>query len=351
MAEDKANSRFLRIIGILALVVLVALTVSLIALQHKLNQVLTQTAPPAAQNASISSEPVAAPAQVQEPEPAATKPAPKPSTASAPRRQTRQPETRTISLPEPPAPVAVVSSQPAPSLADASPQPTLALPPSSPTMVPSLVAEPRAESAFREVTVPSGTVVTIRLIRTLSSDQVRAGSRFSAVLDEPIVSSGGVVASRGSTVEGVVIASRKAGRASGVSEMILELDRLLLPDGRSLDLFTDALTRQGETSRGKDVATVGTGAAIGAAIGAIAGGGRGAAIGAATGAGAATTNVLLTRGEPVVLPPETRLSFQLRAPLRTDIKTAAASGINAESPQATSATRSGEEGRPRLRRR
>ena len=51
----------------------------------------------------------------------------------------------------------------------------------------------------------------------------------------------------------------------------------------------------------------------GAAIGAIAGGCRGAGSGAATGAGASTAQVLLSRGKPVVLIPETRLSFQLRA--------------------------------------
>jgi len=351
MAEDRTNSRFLRIISILMLIALVALTVTLIALQHKLNQVLTQTAAPAAQDAAIAAEAVTAPVAAQAPEPVAVKPAPGPAAVSAPRRQTRQPESRTISVPEPPAPVAVVPAPPAPVLADASPQPALVLPPSSQTIVPTPASEPPAKPAFQEVTVPAGTVVTIRLIRTLSSDQVRAGDRFSAALDEPIVSSGGVIAPRGSTVEGIVMASRQAGRASGVAELMLELDRLLLPDGRSLDLFTDALTRQGETSRGKDVATVGTGAAIGAAIGAIAGGGRGAAIGAATGAGAATADVLLTRGKPVILPVETRLSFQLRTPLRTEIRTTDVSGASAESSPAASANQTWEDARPRLRRR
>lgn len=338
MAEEKGTSRFLRILGILILVVLVALTVSLIALQHKLNQVLTQTTPPATQHPNVSSEPAAIPSQASAPEPAATRPAPRPSTA--PRRQTRQPETRLASIPEPPAPAAV-----------ASPQPLLVLPPSAQPIIPAPEAEFKAEPTYQEVTVPSGTVVTIRLIRTLSSDQVRAGDRFTAVLDEPIVSSGGVVAPRGSTVEGKVMASRQAGRASGLAEMTLELDRLLLPDGRSLEIVTDALTCQGETSRGKDVATVGTGAAIGAAIGAIAGGRRGAGIGAATGAGAATADVLLTRGKPVVLPPETRLSFQLRAPLHTEIPSSAASSDSSEPSREASTNRNWEQGRPRLRRR
>jgi outer membrane lipoprotein SlyB len=57
------------------------------------------------------------------------------------------------------------------------------------------------------------------------------------------------------------------------------------------------------------------GAGLGAIIGAIAGGGKGAAIGAGIGAGAGVASTVLTKGEKLSIPPETRLQFTLRQPL------------------------------------
>lgn len=340
MADDKTNSRFLQIIGVFLLVVLVALTVSLVLLQSKLNQVLTQMTPPTAVQPA-NSEAAMNPAQlVPAPEPAAAKLAMR--TSPSPRRQTLPPATVTANIP--PEPVLAVT---APAAVSAAPQPPLVLP-ASPR--PIVAAPADVEPRSQPVTVPSGTVLTIRLINTLRSDQSRPGDRFTAVLDEPITSSSGVIAPRGSTVEGSVVASREAGRVTGLSELSLELDRLMLRDGRSLELVTDALTQQGEASRGKDAAKVGVGTAIGAAIGAIAGGRRGAGIGAATGAGAGTADVLLTRGKPVVLSAETRLSFRLRAPLHTEIRPGDALSDSAEWSPEASTTGNSEQGRPRLRR-
>ncbi|MCU1292713.1 MAG: hypothetical protein JWP08_1563, partial [Bryobacterales bacterium] len=71
----------------------------------------------------------------------------------------------------------------------------------------------------------------------------------------------------------------------------------------------------GAKGTGKDAAKVGGGAALGAIIGAIAGGGKGAGIGAGVGGAAGAGDVLLTRGKPVVLASETKLSFRLAAPV------------------------------------
>ena len=57
------------------------------------------------------------------------------------------------------------------------------------------------------------------------------------------------------------------------------------------------------------------GAGLGAVIGAIAGGGKGAAIGAGVGGGGATAVQVLTKGEKINVPSETKLEFTLRTPL------------------------------------
>jgi hypothetical protein len=75
------------------------------------------------------------------------------------------------------------------------------------------------------------------------------------------------------------------------------------------------VTRNGQTSVGNDVAAVATTTAVGAAIGAAADWGRGAAIGAGAGAVAGIAGVLLTRGHPTVVYPETLLTFRIDTPV------------------------------------
>jgi hypothetical protein len=58
------------------------------------------------------------------------------------------------------------------------------------------------------------------------------------------------------------------------------------------------------------------GAGLGAIIGGIAGGGKGAAIGAGAGAGAGLGVEVLTKGQRVHLPSETRLTFVLDVAVR-----------------------------------
>src|SRR5260370_1682024 len=60
---------------------------------------------------------------------------------------------------------------------------------------------------------------------------------------------------------------------------------------------------------------MGGGADLGALIGEVAGGGKGAAIGAAVGGGAGTGVQVLTTGQQVKIPSETRLDFTLQQPL------------------------------------
>jgi hypothetical protein len=60
---------------------------------------------------------------------------------------------------------------------------------------------------------------------------------------------------------------------------------------------------------------IGGTAALGAIIGAIAGGGKGAAIGAGAGAGVGTAAQVMTKGQRVRIPSETRLTFTLQRPV------------------------------------
>jgi outer membrane lipoprotein SlyB len=76
-----------------------------------------------------------------------------------------------------------------------------------------------------------------------------------------------------------------------------------------VDINTQTVQRESD-SRGQRTAKVAGGtAAVGAVIGAIAGGGKGAAIGAGAGAAAGTGVQVVTKGQRVQIPSETRLTF------------------------------------------
>lgn len=188
----------------------------------------------------------------------------------------------------------------------ATPQPVLAKPPAAP--IPT-APEPRT------VTLPAGTPIVVRLDHTLSTERNQPGDDFQSTLDEPLVVVGLVIAEKGAQVNGRVISADRAGRVKGRAYLALELMTLETQDGQLLAIATQASEQEAAGTQKKDATRVGIGAGIGAALGAIIGGGKGAAIGAATGAGAGAGTVAATRGEPVVLRPETRLEFELSQPV------------------------------------
>jgi hypothetical protein len=164
------------------------------------------------------------------------------------------------------------------------------------------------------VTVPANTIVAVRTIDSIDSKTNQAGQVFKASLDAPIVVDNRVIVPTGADAYVKLADAKSAGHMTGRSELGLELSSILF-QGKTYNVVSSDV-RQSGTSRGKQTAErVGGGAALGALIGAIAGGGKGAAIGAAVGGGAGTGAQILTHGQQVKIPSETRLDFTLQQPL------------------------------------
>jgi hypothetical protein len=164
------------------------------------------------------------------------------------------------------------------------------------------------------VTIPSGTTLTVRMIDPVDSSVNQVGETFRASLDEPLVVAGRTIASRGANVTTKLVSVEEAGRISGRSELALVLYDVTI-NGRKYEITTEEVSQQG-ASRGQQSATrIGGLTVLGAVIGAIAGGGKGAAQGAAAGAGAGTAVQVLTHGDNVQIPAESRLDFTLARPL------------------------------------
>ena len=152
------------------------------------------------------------------------------------------------------------------------------------------------------------------MIDAVNSEKSKLGDTFIAVLDEPISENGIEVIPRGADVRGRIANVNSAGRVAGSAELGLELTQIIV-NGIPYSVTTSEYEQVGE-GRGKETAKrAGIGAGIGAAIGAIAGGGKGAAIGAGVGGGGATAVQVLTKGEKLNIPSETKLEFTLRTPL------------------------------------
>jgi hypothetical protein len=181
---------------------------------------------------------------------------------------------------------------------------------------------PRASAPLQPppatLTIPAGTVISARMNEYLSSDRNQVGDRVTATLQQPIVVNGWVVARRGQTLTGQVEAAQKAGRVKGTSQLGIELTDIALVDGQQRPILTELWKGSSGTSHGADAATIGGTTALGAIIGSAADWGRGAAIGAGAGAAAGIGAVLLTRGRPTIIEPETLLSFRLVDPVNVD---------------------------------
>jgi hypothetical protein len=170
-----------------------------------------------------------------------------------------------------------------------------------------------------ELTLPAGTVISVRSTQWLSSDKNHPGDTFTATLDQPVVANGWVVARRGQTMMGRVDVAQKASEGNGVSRLGVEITELTLVDGEQVSVSTRmqqvAPPPYSQYPPGRSAATVATTTAVGAIVGAAVGRGLGAAIGAGLGATAGAAVVLSSRGRATMIAPETLLTFQLTSPL------------------------------------
>jgi hypothetical protein len=162
------------------------------------------------------------------------------------------------------------------------------------------------------VTLAAGTILAVRIGEAISSSRKQPGDSFLATLTQPLVIDGWIIAERGARVEGRVVEAAPAGRGRDVSHLAVSIVRIATADGQNIRIRTEPYTKDGASQAAMDAAKVGGGAAIGAVIGALAGGGKGAAIGAGAGGAVGAGDVLLTRGKPVEIPVETRVSFKVQ---------------------------------------
>jgi hypothetical protein len=170
--------------------------------------------------------------------------------------------------------------------------------------------------------IPAGTFINVRIDQPLSTDHNQAGDFFFGTLIDPVVVDGIVVAQRGQRVNGQVTQSDKGGRVSGVARLGLAITQVTAVDGQQIPIHTQFVGRNAPSTVGRDVGVVAGTTGLGAAVGAAAAWGRGAAIGAGAGAVLGIAGVLLSRGAPAVVYPETPLTFRMEQAATVDTQNA-----------------------------
>lgn len=195
---------------------------------------------------------------------------------------------------------------PAPIERAAPPEQAQAAPPPPPPPPPAKPAAP----AFRDVNIPAGTTLPIRITQTLDSASTQQGDSFSGTVASDVVIDGVVAIPHGAAISGRVDAVQEAAHFKGNSLLTIELTGLR-HRGNSVPISTEPYSVAGK-GRGKNTAIkTGGGAAVGAILGGIFGGGKGAAIGAAAGGGVGAGSNAITRGEQVQIPSESLIRFHL----------------------------------------
>ena len=167
----------------------------------------------------------------------------------------------------------------------------------------------------KQITVPYGTELAVRLTETLSSDLNQPGDTFLASLASPIVIGDRVIVPEGAGVKGKIVDARNARRFRGRSALVIEVTHLAY-DGRTYELRSSQYSKQAASRNAYAAAAITGGTGVGAIIGTVLGRGKGSAIGAVLGAAAGTGVQAVTKPAPAELSAESTLSLRLENSLK-----------------------------------
>jgi len=233
-------------------------------------------------------------------------------------------KTEPVANVQPPVPLPQVAPPPP------APEPAPAVAPPVPVAPPPPPPPPIPVIDTKEVTIPSGTAVTISMIDSVDSSTGHVGDTFRATIDMPVTIDNDVVIQKGANAVVKLTDVTSAGRVKGKSDVQLVLDRVTIGKN-TYTVNTNTFEESGSDQSKKTVRNGAIGAALGAAIGAIAGGGKGAAIGAGAGGGTGVGATAVMNGEQVRIASETRVMFTLTDPVKVTITP----GMPAAIPRAT----------------
>ena len=177
-----------------------------------------------------------------------------------------------------------------------------------------------AAPRFRELHVPAGTVLGVRLITAVSSETAELEDRVEATVTRDVIADGRVAIPAGTKVLGSVNEVTRGGKFKERARLGVRFHTLVLADGARETVRVDAIVREGDSPARESAAKIGGGAVGGAIIGGIMGGRKGAILGGVAGAGAGSAAVAAGDRSVAVLTAGSPLSVRLDAPVSVTIE-------------------------------
>jgi len=173
---------------------------------------------------------------------------------------------------------------------------------------------------LEDVVVPADSVIGLQIETSVSSETARIEDRVDARVTRDVTVDGRVAIPAGARLRGAVTLVDRGGKVRDRSRLGVRFHTLVLADGTTMTIQTDALYREGDSPAQASAAKIG-GAAIGGAIlGAIMGGARGAVIGGTTGAAGGTAAVMAGSRKPAALPAGTSVTVRVLSPVTVTVE-------------------------------
>src|SRR2546427_9579793 len=132
----------------------------------------------------------------------------------------------------------------------------------------------------KKVTLPEGTVITVRLANAVGSKVSNSGDEFHASVATPVEVDEKVVSPSGADASGKVVQAVPLGRFKGGAVLKLALDSVTI-NGDAYDVKTSSVSRYLKGKGKRTAAMIGGGAGGGALIGGLSGRGKSAPLCAA----------------------------------------------------------------------
>lgn len=177
-----------------------------------------------------------------------------------------------------------------------------------------------AAPRFRELQIPAGTILGVRLITAVSSETAEIEDRVEATVTRDVIADGRVAIPAGTKVLGSVNEVTRGGKFKERARLGVRFHTLVLADGARETVRVDAIVREGDSPARESAAKIGGGAVGGAIIGGIMGGRKGAILGGVAGAGAGSAAVAAGDRSVAVLTAGSPLSVRLDAPVSVTIE-------------------------------
>jgi len=172
--------------------------------------------------------------------------------------------------------------------------------------------QPSSSDAPDTITLPEGTIISVRIADKINSSHNQAGDIFIGTVDPSVLVDSHVVIPRGTEAHLRMVEDKKGGRFHGNAKVEVELISLVI-DGKKIDADSDVMKKKKGALSAKSAAVIRPGA-VGAGevavsvnpIGAVALGG-----------------IAVLKAAKVEMKPGSRIAFTLASPLALDCPTAA----------------------------